>query len=123
MRVLAKVLAVMVTASAACAALAANDQLAPKYTIKEIMLRAHKPPANLLRKVAQGKATNEEKAELLELYRVLAENAPPRGEKASWDERTGLLVDAAKAVVDGQPDAEKQLTKVSNCMACHRDHK
>jgi hypothetical protein len=87
------------------------------------MAQAHKPPTNLLRKVAQGKASAAEKAKLLELYKALAANKPPRGEQASWDQKTGLLVSAAQAAVNGDGDAGNQLTKASNCMACHGAHK
>jgi len=96
---------------------------APKYTIPQIMMKAHKPPANLLRTVAQGQATAQQKTELLDLYKELAKNTPPRGEAADWAERTELLVAAAQAAVDGDPDASAQLTKASNCMACHDLHK
>ena len=107
----------------ACAVTAQGPTTAPEHTIKEVMAKAYKPPANLLRKVAQDKASDEEKAELLALMKVLAENTPSRGDEASWGERTGLLVSAAQAAVDGQADAGKQLTKAANCAQCHREHK
>lgn len=113
----------LVIATVACVVLAQGPSAAPKFTIKEVMLKAHKPPANLLRKVAQGNANDKEKAELLELYKALAENKPSRGEQESWDERTELLVAAAQAAVDGEADAGKQLTKAGNCAECHGAHK
>jgi hypothetical protein len=121
MRLFAKITAALCVALVACVVLA--QDLAPKYSIKDVMARAHKPPANLLRKVAQGDATAQEKADLLELYKALAENSPPKGDAASWKEKTGLLVSAAQAAVDGDADAGSQLKKAGNCMACHSAHK
>jgi hypothetical protein len=123
MKFLARISACVVVAAVACVALAQNPELAPKHTIKEVMAKAHKPPANLLRKVAQGKANDAEKTELLALYKSLAENTPPKGEQESWTERTGLLVAAAQAAVDGDAEAGNLLTKASNCTACHDSHK
>ena len=93
-------------------------------TIKEVMKEAHKKPKDLLRKVAVGNsATPEDKQRLLELYQALAKNTPPKGAAGSWKEKVELLVNAAQAVVDGQPDAVNQLTKAANCTACHAEHK
>lgn len=120
------VLAVSLSIGCAGALLAAEkkkEEKVPKRSIKEVMALAHKPPANLLRKVAQGKASKKEKEELVKLYRALAPNKPPRGEKADWDKRTAALLAAAEGAVRGDKDAGKKLTKVSNCMACHKAHK
>jgi len=123
MKLLARISAGVIVLAVACVVFAQAPQAEPKYTIKEVMLKAHKPPANLLRKVAQGKADDAEKAELLVLYQSLAADTPPRGDQESWAERTGLLVAAAKAAVDGDAEAGNLLTKASNCTACHDVHK
>ncbi len=95
----------------------------PAPPLKEIMTRAHKPPANLLRKVAQGKASAEETKQLLDLYKALAQNKPPKGDAQAWADRTSLLVAAAQAAVDGEADASQKLKNMSNCQACHSAHK
>ncbi len=120
------VLAVSLSVGCACVLLAAEKkkkEKVPKRTIKQVMALAHKPPANLLRKVAQGKASKKEKEELVKLYKALAPNKPPRGEKADWDKRTAALTAAAEAAVRGDKDAKKKLTKAGDCMACHKAHK
>src|SRR6516164_7790345 len=66
--------------------------------IKEIMGKAHKD--GLLKKVSSGKASGDEKKELLALYEDLAKNKPPMGDEADWKTRTEAMVKAAKAVVD-----------------------
>jgi hypothetical protein len=90
----------------------------PKYTIKEVMGAAHKK-GKLRDKVVAGTATDEEKKQLVEYYTALAANKPPRGDEASWKEKTAELLAAAKAAAEGD------LTKLKavNCMACHSAHK
>ena len=121
MRLIARIFAVCLCMLVTCVVLAQDP--APKPTIKEVMAQAHKPPANLLRKVAQGKASAEETKQLLELYKALAQNEPPKGDAQAWADRTSLLVSAAQAAVDGEADAGQKLTQVTNCMACHSAHK
>lgn len=94
-----------------------------KPTIKGIMQDAHKKPKELLKKVAKGEATDAEKAELVKLYQALADLSPPRGEMASWEEKTKALTAAARAAAEGKPDASQELERVANCAACHKAHK
>jgi hypothetical protein len=97
---------------------AADD--APQYTIKEVMKMAHTPPNNsLAKKVASGKASKEEDKKLVELYTAMAADKPPQGDADAWKEKTGALLDAAKAVEDGKDGATKDLTKAMQCMGCH----
>jgi hypothetical protein len=92
-----------------------------KIAIKEVMQKAHK--GGLKDKVAKGEASDAEKADLLKLYKALATNKPPKGEEASWKEKTKALVDAAQAAVDGKETAGAMLNKAANCKACHDAHK
>lgn len=94
-----------------------------KMTISQIMKTAHKKPEDLLKKVARGKATKEDKQTLLKMYQVLASRKPSKGKAESWKSKTQLLVAAAESAVKGTKGYEKQLYRASNCMACHRQHK
>jgi|GEM_PF-555380 len=110
------------------AAISADDsgdgaQMAPKYTIAEIMNKSHRGANSLLRTVVKGAATDAQKAELLDFYKILAENKPKYGDMDDWAERTALLIEAAQAAVDGSPEASNMLTKASSCTGCHNDHK
>src|SRR5262245_26919410 len=78
----------------------AQDKEKPKHTIKEVMKTAHKD--GLLKKVQDGKASDEEKKKLAELYVALHENTPPKGSAESWKEKTDALVKASKEVVEGK---------------------
>ena len=102
-------------------------QIAPgadaKPAIKDIMHSAHKKPKELLKKVATGAATDAQKAELVKLYQALAALRPPRGDAASWEEKTKALLAAARAAAEGKPEAAGELNRVANCAACHDAHK
>lgn len=102
----------------------AADDAKPKYDIEEIMEKAHKPPkSSLFVKVKSGKASEEQKKELLELYQELAKNKPPKGDLKDWQKRTKAMVKAAQDVVDGKQGATQALTKAAQCGACHKAHK
>jgi hypothetical protein len=93
----------------------------PKHTIKEVMKSAHK--GGLMKKVADGKASEAEKKQLVEFYTALAANKPPKGDEASWKEKTSALLAAAKDAEAGKDGAGAALMKAANCMACHSAHK
>ena len=47
----------------------------------------------------------------------LAAYKPPKGDDASWKEKTGAIVKAIKT------DNQAALKKATNCKACHNIHK
>ena len=89
-----------------------------KYTTKEVMKAAH-AKGKLRDKVASGTASDEEKKLLVEYYEALAANKPPKGDDASWKEKTAALLQAAKDAAAGNTDALKMV----NCQGCHKAHK
>ena len=99
----------------------------PQNSIKEVMKKANgsadKSKPALSAKVASGKASKEEKNELLSLYKDLAASKCPRGDENDWTKRTEALVKAAEAVVNGDKGAEAKLKKANDCMGCHTGHK
>lgn len=101
--------------------IAADDEEAPKITIKQVMKTAMK--GGLLKKVASGDADEAEKKELHNMLVALSKNTPKKGEAESWEKFTGALVKAGKAAVDGDEGAGEMLTKAANCKGCHEAHK
>jgi surface antigen len=89
--------------------------------IKEVMKTCMK--GGLCGKVAKGKATDEEKKQLVAMFEDLAKNKPPKGEEESWKKKTAALIEAAKACAEGKEGAGEALQKAANCMACHSAHK
>ena len=90
---------------------------AGKYTIKEVMQKSFKQEGNLKDLILEGKATAEQKAQFIDYVENLAQFKPRKGDAASWKEKTGALIAAAKGT--DLPDLEK----ATNCKACHSVHK
>jgi hypothetical protein len=97
----------------------------PKFTIKEIMDKAHEGEEdNALRdKAIAGKATKQEKEELLTLYTALSQNKPPKGDAKAWKERTDKIVAAAKDLAAGKEGSTAALKTATNCGDCHNVHR
>lgn len=94
----------------------------PDETIKKVMKAAMKKGA-LCGTVASGKASQAQKAELLELFQELAKATPPQGDAQSWKTKTTALVKAASLAVHEGDNAGAALKKAANCKACHDVHK
>lgn len=93
----------------------------PDEAIKKVMKAAMK--GGLQKTVASGKGTESQQKELLGMFVDLAKATPPKGSKASWDQKTKALVDATSGVVKGNADATKALAKAAICKSCHDAHK
>jgi hypothetical protein len=109
--------------AAAFAGKADDDK--PKFTIKQVMKKAH--GEGLLKAVLAGDASKDDKQQLLELYTALSKNTPPKGEARDWKEATTPIVEAAKAVADGKDGAIDKLKAVAgppdSCKSCHSKFK
>ncbi|MBI5757157.1 MAG: hypothetical protein HZA46_01415 [Planctomycetales bacterium] len=118
---LALSVATILSLSAIVATVARADDKA-KFTIAEVMKKAH-GGSKLANKVADGKASKEDKEMLLDLYKALASGKPSKGDAKSWKEKTEALVAAAESAVKGDADAGEKLTKAKDCKSCHMVHK
>lgn len=95
-----------------------NAAADPKMSIKEVMKAAQGGNA-LLAKVKGGKASDDEKKMLVEVYTALSQNTPKKGDKDAWDKRCKEIIAEAEAAVKG-----KVAFKVaSDCKGCHSLHK
>ena len=122
-RLIAMFAGCLLVAGYVCLPTIAADDEKPKYSIKEVMKNAMKPKTGLINKVMAGEASDDEKKTLHEMFVALAANEPPKGEADSWKKKTGALVRAAKAVVEGDEEGLAKLKKAANCKACHSEHK
>ncbi len=77
----------------------------------------------LLKKVAGGDASDDEKQKLHEMLVALGKNKVEKGDAESWKKLTSALVKASKDVLEGKDGAGEALQKASNCKACHNIHK
>jgi hypothetical protein len=101
----------------------AADDAKPKYSIEEIMEKAHKGKQNLFKQVVDGKANANQKTQLLDYYQELAKNKPSKGDLSDWQMRTTAMVKAAQKVAGGNDGARQELKKAANCKACHELHR
>jgi hypothetical protein len=94
---------------------------APKHSVKEVMKLAH-GKEGLLGKVTGGKASDEEKKQLVALYKDMCEGQPKKGDAAAWKEKCVACVKAAEEVAEGK-DSIAKLKTATNCAGCHKEHK
>jgi hypothetical protein len=98
-----------------------GDKDKGKYTISEVMLKAHK--SGLMNRVAIGKGDKKDAESLVEMYKSLSKQKPPAGDPEQWAKRTKELISAAQDVVDGKEGAGARLQKAANCGTCHKAFK
>ncbi len=121
---LATVVAGLIAGTALVSQLDAAD--AKDDAIKEVMKTYHKAPKGTdptCKKASDGKASADELKKLVAGYKALMTVAPPKGDKASWTEKTTKLLAAAQALEKGAPDAAAKYKEAVNCKACHSVHK
>ena len=99
----------------------ANDAI-----IKEVMKTYHKAPKGVdpvCKKAIGGQATAEELKKLVAGYKSLTTTKPPKGDEASWKEKTEKLYEAAQALEKGEADGVARYKKAVDCKSCHTAHK
>lgn len=101
----------------------ASYQSKPKYSVEDVMKQGFKGDTSLIKKVLDGKGGADDFKLLVELTGALAKNQPPKGDAASWAEKTKALATAASDVAAGKPGALDTLKGAANCKACHSVHK
>jgi len=95
----------------------------PKYSTHDIMEQGFKGKESPAARVGQGQGTQADFALLADLTASLPLNAPPKGDLASWKEKSTALAQAGQALAAGKPGALDQWKAASNCKACHSVHK
>ena len=122
-QILCRVSAVALLLAVALAPVAWAEAKKAKYTVQEVMKAIHKGEDNIGKRAVKGAASKDDIAKLAEYYESLPLNDPPRGEMASWKEKTGALVKASKALKAGEAGAVELYKNAANCKACHNVHK
>ena len=113
----------LVVVTSAVRTMAAGDEANP---IKQVMKIYHKAPKGVdpvCKKASDGKASAAEIKNLVAAYKTLAAAKPPKGDEASWKEKTSALLSAAEAMQKGAPDGVARYKEAVNCKACHSVHK
>ncbi|MGI8605058.1 MAG: hypothetical protein ACR2OZ_18965 [Verrucomicrobiales bacterium] len=97
----------------------------PKFSIKQVMKDAIKGDHALVKKACKGTASPGELAKMVEYFKAMRENIPPRGDLESWEQKTAALVAAAERLQKepASKDASFQLEQAVECRQCHNEHK
>jgi hypothetical protein len=93
---------------------------------KDFMKKYHKAPKGtdpVCKKALDGKASAEELAALVAGYKAMCDAKAPKGDAASWKEKTTKLCSAAAALQKGEAGAAEKYKEAVNCKACHSAHK
>ena len=93
---------------------------------KEFMKKFHKAPKGvdpICKKATDGKASPAELAGLVAGYKAMTTAKPPKGDDASWKEKTTKVLEAAMALQKGAADGAAKYKEALNCKACHSAHK
>jgi hypothetical protein len=120
---LRSIVGIGVAASLLAGVVSVRAEEKPKYTVKEVMKALHKGDDAIAKKVTKGEGTHEDFAKLVEYYKSLPLNEAPKGDAASWKEKTTALLKAAQALHEGKAGALEQYKAAVNCKACHSVHK
>ena len=95
----------------------------PQYTTEQIMEQGFKGKESPAARVGRGEGTAADFKLLAELTASLPLNAPPKGDAASWKEKSTALAKAGKELAAGKAGALEAWKAASNCKACHSAHK
>lgn len=123
---IAMVLVPVVATFAVCATLSINAAEGKKNAIEEVMDTYHKAPKGVdpvCKKAADGKATPDELKKLVAAYKKMAGAKPPKGDDASWKDKTSKLLAAATSLEKGEAGAAAKYKEAVNCKSCHMAHK
>ena len=102
---------------------AADDK---EDSMKAFMKAYHKAPKGvdpICKKALDGKATPEELKKLIAGYKEMTLAKAPKGDAASWKEKTTKLYAAAQGLEKGGPEAAAKYKAAVDCKACHSLHK
>lgn len=95
----------------------------PKYTTEEIMKQGFKGKESPAARVGKEQGTAADFKLLAELTASLPFNTPPKGDAASWKEKTTALAKAGQQLAAGKAGALEAWKAAANCKACHTAHK
>ncbi len=118
-RILVSVAVAVAAVVAGCSTLSSK----PKYTTEQIMEQGFKGKESPAARVGRGEGTAADFKLLAELTASLPLNAPPKGDAASWKEKSTALAKASKDLAAGKAGALEAWKAASNCKACHSAHK
>jgi hypothetical protein len=105
--------------------LAAGCSTTPKLelTSEQVMEEGFKGKTSIAARLSENMGTEADKMRMVYLTQQLALNQPPRGDLASWTQKTTALNLAAVALERNSPDALVTWKAAVDCKKCHSLHK
>lgn len=114
-------IAVLTAFAAGCASTASQSK--PSLSIEQIMEDGFKGKESLCARISKGQGNEADFKKMAFLTKELALNKAPKGDLASWTEKTKALQAAAESLAAGKPGALDGFKSAVNCKACHSVHK
>lgn len=116
-------LRVEVFANPAAEPAAAEAEAPPAMTISTIMKSIHEGKNSKAVLAPEGKLSDDDLNQMLELYTLMAAMRPPKGEPAHFQELTRNLITATKGLLAKTPGADDEYRQAADCKACHAQHR
>jgi hypothetical protein len=103
---------------------AASEAEAPKQmTIADIMRSIHEGKSSKAVLAPQGKLSDDDLNQMLELYVLMAAMTPPQGDKAHFQSLTQTLIASTKGLLAKTPGADEEFKQAVDCRSCHSQHR
>jgi cytochrome c556 len=115
-------LTLSLSAGLAFRAMAADDKK-DESPIGQVMKDHFKGDTSDIKKAAKGELSKDEITKLVAALKTLPMAKPPKGEAASWKEKTEALVLAGEKLEKGETGAGEAVKAAANCKACHDVHR
>lgn len=116
-------LRVEVFANPAAEAVAAEAEAPPAMSISTIMKSIHEGKNSKAILAPEGKLSDDDLNQMLELYTLMAAMRPPKGEPEHFQELTRNLIAATKGLLAKTPGADDDYRQAADCKACHSQHR
>ncbi len=102
----------------------ASEAEAPKQmTIADIMRSIHEGKSSKAVLAPQGKLSDDDLNQMLELYELMAGMTPPQGDKAHFQSLTKTLAAATRGLLAKTPGADEEFKQAVDCRSCHTQHR
>lgn len=102
----------------------ASEAEAPKpMKIADIMKSIHEGRSSKAVLAPQGKLSDDDLNQMLELYGLMVAMTPPKGDKEHFQQLTQSLMVATKGLLAKSPGADDDFRQAVDCKSCHAQHR
>jgi len=103
---------------------ATSEAEAPaQMTIGDIMKSIHEGKSSKAVLAPQGKLSDDDLNQMIELYGLMVALPPPKGDQEHFKQATQSLIAATKSLLAKTPGAEDDYRAAVDCKACHTQHR